>query len=420
LSATNCPAGSYYGLNSPGTITSTANDGSLTLVFRSDGSTVSTGFNATISCIVLPPPSCVSSPSSPSNLATNIPLTTTLTWPTVEFAQDYDVYFGTTLPSTPNVNTSSTSYVPGALLPTTTYFWKVVPKNVVGSPTGCSTWSFTTLTPPTNDDPINAIELNITRTENLSTYTNQYSSSSTSESSPSCALYAGEDVWFKVIVPFGISALDFNTQIGNITDGGMSIYRGTIGSLIEIECDDDDSPNGNMPFISRTDFNEFETIYIRIWEYNSGTVGTFSISVTTPQPLPVELLYFEGVAYPTFNNLKWATASEYNSDYFSIERSTDGQEWNHIVNMSSAGNSTEKINYSFLDNINYLNLNYYRLIQYDIDGKFKTYGPIALDNSIGFKKIIKYVNLLGQEVSPEATGILFEVYEDGTSKKIIR
>jgi hypothetical protein len=417
---TNCPAGSYYGLNSPGTITSTATDGSLTLVFRSDISSVSTGFEAGISCVVLPAPGCASLPTSPSDLSTNITLTPTLTWPTVEFAQNYDVYFGTTLPSTPNINTTSTSYVPGTLLPTTTYFWKIVPKNSVGEATGCSTWSFTTLTPPSNDDPSGAIELTVTVTENLLPYTNQYSSATTTESSPSCASYAGEDVWFKVIVPFGISALDFNTQIGNITDGGMSIYRGTIGSLVEIECNDDDSPNGLMPFISRTDFTEFETIYIRVWEYGGGTVGTFSITVTTPQALPVELLYFEGTQYSTFNMLKWATASEQNSSHFIVENSIDGENWKEIGIKTAAGNSTENIYYSFSDDINYLGLNYYRLVQYDIDGKFEIYGPIALNNEIKEKKIIKYVNLMGQEISPETSGVVFEVYEDGTSKKIIR
>ena len=60
------------------------------------------------------------------------------------------------------------------------------------------------------------------------------------------------------------------------------------------------------------------------------------------------------------------------------------------------------------------------MVQYDIDGKFELYGPIALNNEIKEKKIIKYVNLMGQEISPETSGVVFEVYEDGTSKKIIR
>jgi hypothetical protein len=41
-------------------------------------------------------------------------------------------------------------------------------------------------------------------------------------------------------------------------------------------------------------------------------------------------------------------------------------------------------------------------------------------NTIKVKKVVKYVNLMGQEVGPEVKGVVFEVYEDGTSKKIIR
>jgi hypothetical protein len=34
--------------------------------------------------------------------------------------------------------------------------------------------------------------------------------------------------------------------------------------------------------------------------------------------------------------------------------------------------------------------------------------------------VVKYVNLMGQEVGPEDKGVIFEIYEDGTSKKILR
>jgi len=36
------------------------------------------------------------------------------------------------------------------------------------------------------------------------------------------------------------------------------------------------------------------------------------------------------------------------------------------------------------------------------------------------KKIVKYVNLMRQEISPETSGVLFEVYEDETMRKVIR
>jgi hypothetical protein len=152
---------------------------------------------------------------------------------------------------------------------------------------------------------------------------------------------------------------------------------------------------------------------------NTGSWGGFVATLSVPVSLPVELLYFEGIAYPTYNVLKWATASEHNSFYFDIERSTNGIDWKTISTSPAAGNSNIQLDYSHSDKINQFTIHYYRLVQYDIDGKFKIYGPIALDNSNG-KQVVKHVNSLGQEVGFEYKGIVFEIYEDGTSKKIIR
>lgn len=273
--------------------------------------------------------------------------------------------------------------------------------------------------PPINDNPSGAIQLTIGNTVTYVTYTNVNATNTTTESTPSCALYTGEDVWFKVTLPQYVTSLDFDTQIGGITDAGMAIYRGTPGSLVEIQCDDDSSPNGAMSFISRTDFFQYETIYIRIWEYNGGTVGTFGISVTSPQPLPVELSQFEGDLYPLFNVIKWSTESENNSSHFDLESSIDGENWRKITTIPSAGNSTEELKYSYIDN-NLNSIVYYRLQQFDIDGKFETYGPIVITRDSTNKKIVKYINLLGQEVNETYSGVVFEVYEDGTMRKTIR
>jgi hypothetical protein len=141
---------------------------------------------------------------------------------------------------------------------------------------------------------------------------------------------------------------------------------------------------------------------------------------TSPQPLPVEMLYFEGVGYETTNLLKWATSSEYNSNYFLIQRSIDGYEWRSVGQKGSAGNSNELIEYSYVDQFSNNSVVYYRLQQYDFDGQYKTYGPIVITNYQTDKKIVKYVNLLGQEVGSESKGVIIEIYDDGTMRKIIR
>lgn len=149
-------------------------------------------------------------------------------------------------------------------------------------------------------------------------------------------------------------------------------------------------------------------------------MDNFELYEIVNNPLPVELIYFDGNEYPSFNQLIWSTASEHNSDYFEIERSINGEDWYVVGSKTASGNSNVKIDYSFLDSFDDFKIHYYRLKQVDYNGQCKIYGPIDLDNTKPIKKIIKYVNMLGQEVHSNSEGIIYEVYEDGTMKKIIR
>ena len=151
-----------------------------------------------------------------------------------------------------------------------------------------------------------------------------------------------------------------------------------------------------------------------------GEAEDYKLTITPPTGLPVELLYFDGITYPLFNSLKWSTASEHNSDYFEVERSVDGEIWKVVGSKLASGNSTVVINYSYLDSFDDLVIHYYRLKQVDYDGQYKVYGPIGLDNTKSVKKVVKYINILGQEVSSETNGFIFEVYEDGTTKRVIK
>ncbi len=136
--------------------------------------------------------------------------------------------------------------------------------------------------PPANDNCSGAISLTPTSSCSYITYTNLNATDS-GEGNPGCASYNGEDVWFSVVVP-STGELTIDTNNIDFSDGGMALYSGSCGSLSLIECDDDDSPNGNMPLITRTGLTPSTTVYIRVWEYNGGTTGDFGICVTTPTP----------------------------------------------------------------------------------------------------------------------------------------
>lgn len=137
---------------------------------------------------------------------------------------------------------------------------------------------------PSNDNPCSAIPLTVNASCTYSVYTNAAATASAGVPAPGCASYSGGDVWFTAVVPAsGLLNVDMNT--GVITDSGLAFYTGTCGSLTLLECDDDDSPNGNMSAINSTGLTPGATIFIRVWEYGNNNNGTFSICANAPAPI---------------------------------------------------------------------------------------------------------------------------------------
>ncbi len=98
-------------------------------------------------------PDCVTL-NTPANAATGVDYTVpvNLTWTaatTGSAASSYDVYLDTNAtPTTLLGNQTALTRAVSGLLPSTTYYWKVVAKNLAGSATGCATFSFTTMANP--------------------------------------------------------------------------------------------------------------------------------------------------------------------------------------------------------------------------------------------------------------------------------
>ena len=141
----------------------------------------------------------------------------------------------------------------------------------------------------------------------------------------------------------------------------------------------------------------------------------------TPTPLPVELISLQAENIDGVNVVSWYTASENNSDYFSVQKSIDGTfEEGYETKVQAAGNSNVIQSYRIKDYDFEKCINYYRLLQYDRDGKFVIYGPVAIDNRQAEKKVVKITDILGREVDENYKGLVILIYSDGTSKKIYR
>ena len=99
--------------------------------------------------------------------------------------------------------------------------------------------------------------------------------------------------------------------------------------------------------------------------------------------LPVKLNSFTVQKANSSAQLNWSTDQELNSSYFSVERSADGRNWYSILRVNAAGNSSAVKNYMAFDNTPLNGINYYRLKQFDVDGKFE----YSIVKSISFNKV---------------------------------
>lgn len=104
----------------------------------------------------------------------------------------------------------------------------------------------------------------------------------------------------------------------------------------------------------------------------TGTTGAYyyvdDISVTPGTSLPVEMISFTAEEKENEIELKWATESETNNSYFSVQHADNEYNFHEIGRIEGAGNSTMLNEYKFIDEHPATDINYYRLQQNDFDG----------------------------------------------------
>lgn len=88
--------------------------------------------------------------------------------------------------------------------------------------------------------------------------------------------------------------------------------------------------------------------------------------------LPVELTRLNGKRIGEQIELTWETVSEVNSDKFVVEKAVKNARFTPIGEVVAKGNSSEQTIYRFTDKTPSEGNNYYRLIQFDRDGKTVT------------------------------------------------
>lgn len=150
-------------------------------------------------------------------------------------------------------------------------------------------------------------------------------------------------------------------------------------------------------------------------------ITNLSFSKYNDNPITQNLVDFTIRENCIGNAVEWTTVAEVNNDYFVIQRTVDGINYEDIVVINGAGNSSEPHDYSYEDR-NYTDvINYYRVKMVDFDGVESCTELISIDNrKPADKDISTKLSLEGRIVNDQYRGLVIIRYVDGSFKKIMQ
>jgi Secretion system C-terminal sorting domain len=196
----------------------------------------------------------------------------------------------------------------------------------------------------------------------------------------------GFDVKGKRAVP----SIGYAPFYSRITDGdslGTKIITG-------IREDEFDSTNTSISYRGSA-VKTLRLTYSGGPDVRSGLLSGQSIFISNfswANIVPVNFIYFRGKTTNNKNLLEWATATEFNSDKFVVQRSTNLKDFADLGDIKSAGDSRQRLDYSFTDEAPLPGVNYYRLKQLDKDGTTGFSKTIAISSETDQARFVIYPN----------------------------
>lgn len=118
----------------------------------------------------------------------------------------------------------------------------------------------------------------------------------------------------------------------------------------------------------------------------AGTVSVLNL------PLPVSFEQFTAEAKGCSTAISWTTGQERNNKYFSVDRSLDGIHFESIATIEPKGTHTTGSTYRFTDKEPLNGKNFYRITQFDTDGRSTTSSTLAVSFNCDDGKIELYPN----------------------------
>ena len=139
------------------------------------------------------------------------------------------------------------------------------------------------------------------------------------------------------------------------------------------------------------------TYYWHVNATNTGNaLGTSlwskTYSFTVNNTLSIKLISFDAITYNNEVKLRWTTAYETNNDYYTIERSADGINFQTVAKINSNGNTSAKTSYSAKDVHTNSGVSYYRLKYTDLENHSDYSNLITVNFGMNAMEISIYPN----------------------------
>ncbi|MBA2250426.1 MAG: T9SS type A sorting domain-containing protein [Chitinophagaceae bacterium] len=175
-------------------------------------------------------------------------------------------------------------------------------------------------------------------------------------------------------VNFSTGGQTFDRRSAGTIDGGtitltstwVDVFTVTLWALGNV------SPEAGYVVINSSDIGTpapFATYALSDDQANEYAVNSLTYAVPlqlTSGALPVLFTKFDASCTGNGAMIRWSTGSEFNSNYFEVQRSTNGTDWTVVGNVKAAGSSNSARNYQQLDLTS--GPSFYRIKQVDQDG----------------------------------------------------
>ena len=175
------------------------------------------------------------------------------------------------------------------------------------------------------------------------------------------------------LIDLTFAAIRLNTGDGdaiNVLSGGTITANDLIGGVIGF---------GTNPLLLYSPFISVSALGT-LTSGGSFTPGPITGPlVVSNGVLPIVLIAFDATVESQSVVLTWATASEESNDYFTVERSTDGEQFESVKDIKGKGTSLQETQYSTLDPSPIIGRSYYRLRQTDFDGTHSFSNVVRVD-----------------------------------------